>query len=236
MESAPSFWDYLQIILTAVVTLATVVYAFLTWILVRETMRLRQAQTEPEITLYLEPSEFHPNMIDIIVRNVGPGTAYNLQWAFDRNAPLIKERGAGLDKMRFFDGIPYFAPSQTFRSFFATGIDLLREPIPSALTMEVSYQSQQGQSSKRSFIIDPQQFYGRAWIGEDQPLLKIANKIEKIESRLGDMFSAFKRIKVDVYDHEDREKQAKEFEQRFHAQQSQQQSQESASSEPQEPS
>jgi hypothetical protein len=105
----------LQLVFTGVVAVATVVYAFLTLLLVRETVRLRRVQAEPEIVLYLQPSEYDLSLIDIVIRNVGATPAHNMHWEFDRNHELIRDKDVGLDRMKFFEGIPYFAPGQVFR-------------------------------------------------------------------------------------------------------------------------
>jgi hypothetical protein len=47
----------LSVLFSAAVTVATVVYAILTWKLVRETMLLREAQTEPRIEITAQPFE-----------------------------------------------------------------------------------------------------------------------------------------------------------------------------------
>jgi heme/copper-type cytochrome/quinol oxidase subunit 2 len=47
----------LSVVFSFVVMIATVVYALLTWFLVRENKTLRKAETEPNISVYLEPEE-----------------------------------------------------------------------------------------------------------------------------------------------------------------------------------
>lgn len=205
---------YLQIIFSAVVALATVAYAALTLFLVRETIRLREAQTEPEIVVYLQPSEHANRAIDIVVKNIGAGSAHNLVWSFDTNAPLIKERGTNLDKMKFFEGVTYFAPAQVFSSFFGTGPDLLREPVPPALKMVLKYENRNKKQYTREFIIDPMQFYGRMWIG-GQPMREMAESLKKIEKNIDHMLSGFKRAKVDIYARQDREEERREMEEHW---------------------
>ncbi len=63
----------LTVIFTAVVTLSTVVYAILTAALVKETRRMRQAQTEPKIEITLRPSDEWINLIRLHLKNIGLG-------------------------------------------------------------------------------------------------------------------------------------------------------------------
>lgn len=145
----------LQLFFTGVVALATLVYAYLTYVLVKETIRLRQIQTEPEIIVYLQPIEDSPSFLEIIVRNIGGGTAYNLKWSFDLEAKLIKEKNTRLDKQKFFiEGMDYFAPGQIYRSIFGVTTELYEKPIPSALLLKVSYENMQTKKYQREFSID----------------------------------------------------------------------------------
>ena len=45
------------VIFTGAVAFATVAYVFLTWRLVSETQKLRRAQTEPRVSVYVELNE-----------------------------------------------------------------------------------------------------------------------------------------------------------------------------------
>ena len=58
------------------------------------------------------------------------------------------------------------------------------------------------------------QFYGRTWIG-NQPMEEIAKSVKKIEKHLGNMYSTFRRLKVDIYDKKDREIEKEERDKRF---------------------
>ena len=60
----------LTVMFTAVVTLSTVVYAILTAALVKETGRMRQAQTEPKIEITLRPSDEWINLIRLHLKNI----------------------------------------------------------------------------------------------------------------------------------------------------------------------
>lgn len=70
----------LTVIFTAVVTLSTIVYAILTAVLVAETRRMRQAQTEPKIEVTIRPREEMINLIHVYVKNIGLGPAYDISF------------------------------------------------------------------------------------------------------------------------------------------------------------
>jgi hypothetical protein len=74
------FKDILNISLTAVLTVATVLLAIYTWRLVNETRIMRKDQVRPNITVYFDHAETDPTLIFIVVENNGRGTAYDLKF------------------------------------------------------------------------------------------------------------------------------------------------------------
>ena len=60
-----------NVLFSLVVAAATVFYAVLTRRLVRETERMRAAQTDPHVSVRLEPSVEWINFILLIVENLG---------------------------------------------------------------------------------------------------------------------------------------------------------------------
>ena len=82
MEDVISFLNQnsgaLTVMFTAVVTLATVVYAALTAILVIETRKLRLVQTEPRIEITVESLDFAVHIVRLCIRNIGEAPAKNL--------------------------------------------------------------------------------------------------------------------------------------------------------------
>ena len=68
----------LTIVFSGVVTSATVVYAILTWRLVAETRRMREIQTEPDISITTLNREESVSLVDIRFQNIGLGTAHHI--------------------------------------------------------------------------------------------------------------------------------------------------------------
>lgn len=201
--------ENLQILLATIVAIATVVYAILTIILVKETIKLRQVQTEPEIVVYLQISEALPNIFDIVVRNIGGGTAYNLQWEFNRDAILAKERGSRLNEQNFFTkGCDYFAPGQVYYSAFGRGPELLKKPFPPPLLLQVSYKNRRRIKYHREYNLDPMQFYGRSTIS-GLGLREMAQSLKGIKKDLGHVVSGFSRLNINTYNSSDRNKENK---------------------------
>lgn len=77
-------------IATVVVMGATVVYAKLTMGLLNENRLLRKAGTEPNVVAYLMPDKNEPNVINIIVANVGKGPAFNIYVKYLTDVATLK--------------------------------------------------------------------------------------------------------------------------------------------------
>src|SRR5947208_9205421 len=76
--STAESWSF---VLSAVVASATTVYALLTWRLVAETKRLREAYSEPHVGVSVLPSEYaSTGFADLVIRNDGLGAAIDLRF------------------------------------------------------------------------------------------------------------------------------------------------------------
>ena len=104
------------VIFSAVVAIATVVYAFLTWRLVSETRKMREAQTEPKVSVTIQPREERIKLIDMVIQNIGLGPAYNIK--FEINPDFECMKGKFLSELGFMkNGLKYLAPNQKLQFF-----------------------------------------------------------------------------------------------------------------------
>lgn len=107
---------------TAVVAIATVFYVRLTSRLVDETISLRKAQTQPHISVSILPRDPEVWIVDMIIENVGNGSAHNLKLTPSDNFEMRVDRefnNIGFVK----NGYNYFAPHQKLKFFFTSLID-----------------------------------------------------------------------------------------------------------------
>jgi hypothetical protein len=98
----------IDIILTLVLTVATVFLAVYTWQLVKETRIARKAQVQPYISIYLKEAETDVTLLFIIIENIGQGTAHDLKFKIQRDisdygneAHKIGQRGLFAEGMKF---------------------------------------------------------------------------------------------------------------------------------------
>lgn len=110
------------VIFSTVVATATVVYAVLTWKLVSETRKMRQAQTEPKVSVTIQPREEWISLIDMVIQNIGLGLAYNIK--FEATPDFEYAKSKFLSNLGFMkNGLKYFAPNQRLQFFLTSMIE-----------------------------------------------------------------------------------------------------------------
>ncbi len=180
-------WILLNQILTSIFGLINVIAAAY---LVFETKKLREAETEPELSIYLQPNSQYQNIYDIVVKNIGKGAAHKLKFEIEKDSDLIERKGLRkINELGFFQGANYMAPNQEYKSLFG-GQELFREPHPSPLKIQVSYTNKNKKKYLNSFIIDPLNYWGTSYFPpktiEDisKDLNKISTSIDSIQKYL----------------------------------------------------
>lgn len=110
--------DLIQIIFSGIVIFSTVVYAVLTWRLVKETKKIRLFQIKPDIRVYFERGEANEQLLYIVVENQGFGAALNVSFQILKNLESYKGEYFNLKgKGVFKHGIVTLYPSQRHRYF-----------------------------------------------------------------------------------------------------------------------
>lgn len=209
------FLDYLNknsgafnVLFSGVVAISTVVYAVLTWRLVSETRRMRHAQTEPKIAVTYRSREEWMALVDIVVKNIGLGPAYDIKFEI---APITEGRATQelikeLKELNFLNaGLSFLAPDQEVSSFFTNAAEKFEEKMVSQISIKASYKSATGEKYLSEYLIDLSELRGMERIGEP-PLYKIAKNVEKIAESIKGVASGNRRVKTDIYTAEDREK------------------------------
>lgn len=218
MEDVISFLNRnsgaLTVVFTAVVTLATVVYAALTAILVVETRKLRLVQTEPRIEITVDSLDFAVNIVRLCIRNIGEAPAKNVTFE-----PRVLDGGEigktllseFLTPNFFNTGLRYFGPRQfRYSGYTQTNVDL-EGKAATVIFFKVAYESVTGVRYKEELVVDMAEIRGRYQLGKPN-LYSIAKSMEKIQGDLHHIATGYKRIKVDSYNADDRQEEARERE------------------------
>ena len=206
--------DVLTLIFTAVVTLSTAVYAVLTGILVSETRKMREVQTEPKFHITVDSYDFAIHIMRLNFQNIGMGVAKNL-----KIYPSIVSGGESADlllsdftKSNFFKtGLRHFGPNQIIYSTYTDTSKDYEGKSLSILSFKLEYESISGKKYFEEIVIDMSEIKGRYQLGKPN-LYAIAKSVENIQKDFGHVVSGFKKMNINVYTSEDRRKEEEERE------------------------
>lgn len=202
----------LTVVFTGIVTLATAVYAGLTWALVSETRRMRQVQTEPKIEITLRTVADAIHIQRLHIRNIGLGPALKLTFR-----PRAVEGGDGADALLkeftetnfFTSGLGYLGPGEERYSNYTQMSENHDQKIASVLAFDVTYSSATGKNYAESILLDMSEQKGNYQLGTPY-LHSISQSLERLQKDMHNVLTGFKRIRADVFTSDDRqaEKQA----------------------------
>jgi len=217
INSINSNYGIISLLFSLVVMISTVVYALLTAILVNETKKMREVQTEPKIQIVLESFEFAVNFLKLNIKNIGNGPAVNVQFKSS-----IENGGITGEKIlkdfssvkAFSEGISYLGPNQSFNSHYTKYSSEAENYLNTVLKIETTYQSLTRKKYKETIYIRFNELEGLYQFGKPN-MYSIAKSLEKIEHDINWITTGFKKIKVDIYDSDDRDEEMKEYEERI---------------------
>ena len=191
----------IQVIFSALVTLATLVYAGLTWSLVSETRRMRRAQTDAKMTIGLDVREEAINLVELFVRNEGVGPAYDVRFSVE----MVGSGGHAeiLDSilsLGFIDqGLAYFSPGQEIRSFLTSMAIEFEAKIATKIRVAITYSTASGERTKDEYVLDLAVFKGRHQLGEPD-LHSVAKSLKSLAKDVDHLASGWKKLQVITQD------------------------------------
>ena len=204
----------LTLLFSGIVTVATAVYAVLTWVLVKETKMMREVQTEPRLQVTVSSFDVAVHIVRLHVRNIGLGPALDVTFT-----PRVISGGTAAEgllaeftNMNFFSvGLKYFGPGQEQVSRYTQLTENYEGKMNSVLALDVTYRSSTGKKYKESLVVDMSELKGGYQLGKPH-IYAIAQNLEKIQTDIHHLVTGFRRIKTDVYTSGDRAREAAEAE------------------------
>lgn len=178
--------DWISIINIALTSINVLIAAYLA----NEARKLREEETDPQIAVYLDQNEVVESCYDIVVKNIGNGSAYHLSFTFDHNAEMIQQtQFRKLYELGFFQGVEYMAPNQEYRCMFG-GAELFRQPPFDRVLIKVEYKRKDKKKFMETFFIDPSDFWGTIYMQKKTAsqihdrLKEIKDEISKVSSKI----------------------------------------------------
>ena len=173
-----------NLVFAGVVSIATVFYVILTKSLVKETKKLRKVETDPLMSVYIEHDERWIQCIDLVIRNIGNGPAYDITFNINPDFLMDKNREKKLSDIPFMREIRYLPPGNSLKTFLAQAPEVLnRDKSERCFDITTTYKGKDNKKYKEVFKIDFEMLTGKERIGE-HPLVKISKTIDQVAKEL----------------------------------------------------
>jgi len=144
----------LTLVFTGIVAVSTVVYAILTYSLVKETREMRLLQITPDIQVYLEKAETNPHFVYCIIENFGLGKASDVKFTFIKDFNFYDNDTLRLLNMGSFKhGLSSFYPKKRYKYFLTDLQKNFKNKIENSIEIEVAYKDIHNQKYKRNFVL-----------------------------------------------------------------------------------
>jgi len=168
--------EWITAISTIVLVFSTMIYVFFTYKLTKETVKLRELETSPFISLHIDGSSW---LLKLIVKNIGKAPAYNIHFDIDKKFESYFSCGCSLNSK-----ISYFAPTQEI--FFSLGQYSDLEKIEEkSIPIKVTYYSKDNRKFEDNFSLEWQYLSGT---------VTNTNSIEGIKDGIKDINKSFEKL------------------------------------------
>jgi len=179
--------NFYQGLLTAISTCAI---AYLTYKLMKETRRIRELNSEPNIEVFIVPDERSSAFINMVIRNCGGGPARDIKWNIIADKDNVEQKKITILKMSLFNVLHYISAGEEFRFYFGSSFDLLKDPKMKPITIEVSYANALSKNRQnKSFIIDIQPWEGMVVLGKPS-LDEISDSLKQLHKCIDKFFGS----------------------------------------------
>lgn len=184
--------------------------------LFRENRLLRKVGTEPNIIVYLTPSEIARGFLNLVVKNTGKGVAKDLNFSFDHDTADFEQHDVGIHRMKLWENLSLLPPDEKLVLLFGFAPNLLGGKTGAPLKqfkVTVSYDDIRGKSQpEKTFQLDVSEFEGLTTIGTP-PEQETARALTKLAKLAEHWSNGMKRLKVETVtkqEEEDRNNHARE--------------------------
>jgi len=172
---------------------ATIVYAILTRSLVKETKRLRKAQTEPNVCTYVQIMPGLYSFSAFVIENIGMGPAHDVQFNLENDYIIFKQDKVSEIEV-FKQGISYLAPGQKVIPFMFFTETKNAQPQP-PLKIAVSFKNSVGDDFNNSFAVIMDRNIGVSDV-QKADTEKMEREVRDLRSSIQSLTHAIERLKL----------------------------------------
>ena len=174
----------LTLIFSGIVAVCTIVYSFLTIRLVRETRLSREFHLEAFMIAYLVNSETSPDIVSLVIKNIGNGVARNLRFKIikDLNYPNAKK----LAEIGIFKkNLDFFPPNNINKYLLLSLIENHEKKSKDYIEFEITYDDSIKKNKIQKFNLEFMDIEGIGKLNPPESYIgMISYRLEKIEKIL----------------------------------------------------
>lgn len=164
-------------IATIFLAIITAVYVYLTWQLLQENKKMRNALNEPKVIAILDP--YKVRLVELVIKNIGLGPAYNIFLKIEPDF-ICHSTKKLFSKHSFVQkGITYLAPNEEFRHFLNLVSEMKENGEGTIYDGSLTYEDVFSKKHSNTFIYDPFAKDDTSFIDRKDELLEILKKIQK---------------------------------------------------------
>jgi hypothetical protein len=204
-------FEIVSICIGAILAIATIVYARITARMLRETEKMREAQTEPYVFINVQPMERARRILNMVIQNIGPGPAYDLKFKIE---PDLKIRtGHYLSEINLIkQGFKYLAPNQRLECIVAHSIEEAEKKEKALYEVTVTYRNKGKKHYEETFVLDFTEYFGMLY-SEFDPYKGIIDKLDAIRQDIDKVIDGGETSKVRavVYTKDERDEELRKY-------------------------
>lgn len=185
----------------AITAIATIVIAYVTFILADENRRLRKAGTEPEVVAYLTPHQDGTGGINFVLANIGQGAARNVKFNLEYDKADFSSHGVFLVDNPDRTAIGVLPQGEKVLSLFgisfrlAKGNDGKQSPLK-PFDVIVTYDNLNGEPMRSTQTLSVAQFLGLPGYASKPYLKEIADSLNNIDKSLAALAKTAPHLKT----------------------------------------
>lgn len=182
-----------SLLATLVTAVATVALWYVTSVLARETKRLADTTSQPQVVASVQPNRWGGGFADLHVANTGNATAFEIEIKFD---PPLEKDPVDADAPTPFQSISLLKPGQALSSFLVEYdriIDVIYD-----VTVSWKRDPAKGERESLSYKLRVADVRGVTHLGSPDPVIQIAEDIRKLREEFGRVASGARKPKVEI--------------------------------------
>ena len=199
-----------QLIFSGLVAFATLVYAYLTFLLVSLTKDMRdyqKEQREPNVKIDFQPEEDDMNFVHMVIENTGKNTAYSAK--INITPDFEYYAGKKLSELPLITDT-HDIPANKRISFYLTNmLQNTEEKTQEPYKISVDYKNERGETFHKELEIDLKMLSGTLYSAFN-PMKDIRNSLDEINKNIRAVTNGTKKMKTVTYTKEEYETDKKE--------------------------